>query len=363
MGRMTAIAAMRLGMSVRTLSPTPAGPVAGLGEAMVGDWTDPAVLRRFADGCDAITVESEWAPAELLAPVLRAGVRLYPTPATLHTIRHKGRQKMALREGGLPTADFRLAATLGDAQIAAQALNWPVVLKRFEGSYDGYGNGVAHNADELADLWPRIAGTDGLLVEAMVSFRQELSVLVVRTESGHKVAYPAAHTEQRNHRCHAVVVPASLSPALASRAETVALAAADTVGSVGILGVELFETDDDQILVNELAPRPHNTGHYSIEGSHTSQFENHARAVVGWPLGDPGLRAPVAVMINVLGTRSGPVSSDSMAAALEVPGVSIHLYGKEESRPDRKMGHVTATGADAGEVRARAERAASLIVL
>ncbi|MBO6576088.1 MAG: 5-(carboxyamino)imidazole ribonucleotide synthase [Rhodothermales bacterium] len=363
LGRMSAQAAIRLGLSVRTLSPKPAGPVEALGEAMVGDWTDPDVLQRFAEGCTAVTVESEWAPAEHLRPVLPSGVRLYPTPETLRIIRHKGRQRSAMHKAGIPGADFRRCASKEDAGNAAESFGYPVVLKRYEGSYDGYGNGIAHSRDDIEDIWDRLSGPDGLLVEAFVPFKQELSVLVVRRETGDMVSYPPAYTEQKNARCHAVVVPANISPETAARADEVARAAAETVQSVGVLGVELFETEDGHILLNELAPRPHNTGHYSIEGSHTSQFENHVRAVMGLPLGDPGLRVPCAVMINVLGTRSGAVSLETLPDALDVPGAAVHIYGKKEARPDRKMGHVTATGSDPAETRARAEKAASRIIL
>ncbi len=363
LGRMTALAAIRMGVGIRTLSPSPAGPVEGLGEALVGDWTDPDVLRAFAEGCSAITVESEWAPAEKLLPVLPKGVRLFPTPQTLELIRHKGVQKTTLAQAGLPVAAFELCKTLAEAQDAAERLGLPVILKRYEGSYDGYGNASARSLEDFALHWDSLAGDDGLLVEAFVPFRQELSVLVVRSDGGEMVCYPPAYTEQRDHRCHAVVVPANISAVTRDRALEVARAAAEAVQSVGVLGVELFETQDGAVLLNELAPRPHNTGHYTIEGSHTSQFENHARAVLGWPLGNPGLRVPVAVMINILGYRSAPVSSTSLPTALDIPGAAVHLYGKREARPRRKMGHVTVTGTDPEEVRRLAEAAASAIKL
>ena len=363
LGRMTALAAIRMGVGIRTLSPSPAGPVEGLGEALVGDWTDPDVLRAFAEGCTAITVESEWAPAEKLLPVLPEGVRLFPTPRTLSLIRHKGVQKTTLAQAGLPAAAFELCKTTKEARTAAQRLGLPVILKRYEGSYDGYGNATARSLDDIDQHWEALAGDDGLLVEAFVPFKQELSVLVVRSDGGEMVCYPPAYTEQRDHRCHAVVVPASISAKTRERALEVARAAAEAVQSVGVLGVELFETEDGEILLNELAPRPHNTGHYTIEGSHTSQFENHARAVLGWPLGSPELRVPVAVMINILGYRSAPVSASTLPTALDIPGAAVHLYGKKEARPRRKMGHVTVTGTDPVEVRRLAEVAASAIKL
>ncbi|MEZ4702053.1 MAG: ATP-grasp domain-containing protein, partial [Rhodothermales bacterium] len=204
---------------------------------------------------------------------------------------------------------------------------------------------------------------DGLLVEAWAPFVRELSVLVARRPGGEHVVYPVAYTEQRDHRCHAVVVPAGISPEVAGAAQRIGLAAVEAFGSVGITAVELFELADGTILINEMAPRPHNTGHYSIEGSQTSQFENHLRGILDWPLGDPSLRAPCAVMVNVLGHRSGPASTDGLRDALRIDGAAIHIYGKADVKPRRKMGHVTTTGDSPDETRARAERAASLIML
>ncbi len=363
LGRMTALAAIPLGVRVRFLVPKPSGPVEGLGEVIVADWTDPEVLRAFAADCDAVTVESEWGPADALAEVVPEGTALWPDPETLRIIRDKGRQKRTLRDAGLPVPDFRCCPTLADALDAAEGFGYPVVLKKFRGSYDGYGNATARTPDDLRAAWPDLAADDGLLVEAWVAFRQELTVIVARHPDGSHVTYPIAYTEQRDHRCHAVVVPADVSGAAAEEARRVGLSAVETVGGVGITAVELFETEAGEILVNELAPRPHNTGHYTIEACSASQFENHARAVLGWPLGDPTLRVPAAVMVNVLGHHEGRPRTNGLAEALAVPGVSVHLYGKQRVRANRKMGHVTATGDDPAETRARAERAASLIQL
>lgn len=363
LGRMTALAAIPLGVRMRFLVPKPAPPVEGLGEVTVADWTDPDVLRDFAGHCDAVTVESEWAPADTLAEVLPEGVGLWPRPETLRLIRDKGRQNETLRDAGLPLPDFHLCPTLNDALAAAERFGYPVVLKRYRGSYDGYGNATARTPNDLRAAWPDLADDDGALVEAFVDFKQELTVLVARGADGTHVEYPVAYTEQRDHRCHAVVVPADIPETTSERARAVGLAAVKAVGGVGIVAVELFETNTGEILVNELAPRPHNTGHYTIEACHASQFENHARAVLGWPLGDPNLRVPVAVMINVLGERDGAAGRDGLLEALAVPGVGVHLYGKTDVRPKRKMGHVTATGTAPHETRARAERAASAIHL
>lgn len=361
LGRMTALAAIPMGIRTRFLVPEPSAPVEGLGDVSVADWADPQVLARFAAGCDAVTVESEWAPADLLEPVLPPGTALWPGARTLVAIRDKRAQKELLARHGLPVPPFRACHDLESARAAARELGLPVILKKPLGSYDGYGNFSARTEDELAAGWERLADDEGLLVEAWVAFRRELAVLVARSPGGGHVTYPVLYTEQRDHRCHAVVVPSGAAPEVEEEARRVALGAVEAVHGVGITAVELFESAEGRILVNELAPRPHNTGHLSIEACHTSQFQNHVRAVLGLPLGDPALRVGAACMVNVIGSRSGPARPEGLAAALAVPGVSVHLYGKTESRPGRKMGHVTATGSDPAEVRARAEKAAALI--
>ncbi len=362
LGRMTAMAALRMGLQVRFLVPEPTGSAESLGETMVGDWQDPAVLRHFASGCTVVTVESEWAPADLLEPVLPKDTALWPKAETIKWIRDKGTQKRVLAKAGLPLPDFACCTTLEEALAAAERLGYPVVLKRYRGSYDGYGNFTAHTPEALANGWARLAQEDGLLVEVWIPFVRELAVLVARSPSGQEVLYPVVYTEQREHRCYLVQAPADVPDAVATEAQRLARAAVEAIGGVGIMAVELFELSDGRLLINELAPRPHNTGHYTIEGCYTSQFENHVRAILDWPLGSPELREPVAVMVNILGQRrSDQLDLSGLPEALRIPGVFIHLYGKTAVRPGRKMGHVTATGRDANEVRHRAETAASLI--
>ncbi|MCA9681034.1 MAG: ATP-grasp domain-containing protein [Myxococcales bacterium] len=320
LGRMFALEALRLGVQVRFLTPRDTGATEGVGLTTVGDWRSPAVLRAFMSGCTVLTVENEWAP-------------------------------------------------LAEAEAAAAALGWPVVVKRRRGAYDGYGNHNAANRDELRQAWealaeaPEGAFSGGVLLEAMVPFVRELAVGVARGADGSAVTYPVAYTEQADHRCAAVVVPAPIRPEVAAAAAALGQAVAAAFDVVGVCAVELFELADGTLLVNELAPRPHNSGHYSIEACHSSQYDNHLRAVLGWPLGDPSLRAAHAVMINLLGSRSGPTLVDGMAEAMAIPGVAVHLYGKRECRPGRKMGHLTMLGDDADDLRRRAEAAAELIRL
>lgn len=364
LGKMMAAAAVRMGVHVRFLSPKDAGPMAAYADTTVADWRDPDVLRAFAKACDAITVESEWAPAAEMAEVLPEGVALWPRPETVNLIKHKGTQKTHLHDAGLPQPAFRCCETLEEAFDAAEQFGYPVLVKMYRGSYDGYGNATVQDADTLREAWDELADDDGALIEAFADFERELAVQVARRPDGTQVVYPVVHTVQRNHRCHAVIAPAELDPALQTKAQRIAGAAVDAVNGVGLTAVELFEMPDGEVLINELAPRPHNTGHYSIEGCHTSQFENHVRAVLDWPLGSTDLRAPVAVMVNVLGHRQGsPPRTRGLRDALAIEGATVHIYGKPEVRPQRKMGHVTATGTDRDAVYRRAEEAAKHIRL
>jgi len=365
LGRMTTLAAARLGIPVRLLSSDADGPADPFADATVADWTADTVLATFADGCDVVTVESEWAPADRLA-ALRPDLPIRPAPDALVLVRHKGRQRAAFDAAGLPQPPFAAPATLADARAAREALGGVVVAKQFEGSYDGYGNATCHSDADVDAAWDRLAGPDGLLLEAFVPFEAEAAVTVARRPGGETVVYPVVRSEHRDHRLHAAVVPAGVAPAVEAEARRVALAAVEAAGVVGVATVELFLTavggvdERPSVLVNEIAPRPHNTAHLTIEAHATSQFENHVRAVLDLPLGSPALRVPAAAMVNVLGTRNGPATPD-LAGALSVAGASVHLYGKRDVRERRKMGHVTATGATADDARDVAERAADAI--
>jgi len=364
LGKMMAAEAVRMSVDVRLLSPKEAGPMQPYAGAQVGDWTDPEVVRPFVSDCDVVTVESEWAPADAASEVLPDDTALWPSTETLSLIKDKGIQKQHLADAGCPVPDFVRCETLDEALDAATALGYPVLLKQYRGAYDGYGNATVTSEDELREAWPDLAAEDGAMVETFADFSRELAVQVARRPGGDQVVYPVAYTEQRDHRCHAVEVPADIDDEIAAKARRIAQKAVDAVDGVGLIAVELFEMPDGRVLVNELAPRPHNTGHYSIEGCATSQFENHVRAVLDWPLGDTRQRTPVAVMVNVLGRREGsPPQTEGLNRALETEGVTPHIYGKPDVRPGRKMGHVTALGTDRADTRKRAEMAAGAIEL
>jgi 5-(carboxyamino)imidazole ribonucleotide synthase len=362
LAQMLTQAAVSLGVETTIFERFPDSPAGRLTQhEVVGAWEDATALDRFAAACDLVTLENEFVDAGILAALEARGLPVYPAPQTVAVVQDKLTQKERIAAAGLAVPAFRGVASPDEALAAAAELGWPLLLKARRNGYDGYGNATLRGPADLLPAWERLSrGGSPLLVEAWVPFARELAVMVVRGRDGATVAYPVVETVQQDHICHVVRAPAPLPPAEAAAATDLAARAVRAVGGVGVFGVELFELPDGRVLYNELAPRPHNSGHYSIEGCVTSQFENHLRAVLGWPLGPADLRAPAAVMVNLLGRNAGPVGPGALREALAVPGAHIHLYGKRESRVGRKMGHVTALGASVAEAEATARRAAEL---
>jgi len=362
LARMTAEAAARLGIEVAILereANSPAGRIAA--RELVGAWDDRDALAALAEGALAVTLENEFVDVPALAWLAARGTPVFPTPATLATVQDKLAQKRFMRAAGIPVPEFAEVTQHDDILRAGAEWGWPLVLKARRNGYDGYGNATLRGPEDVADACARLGWpARALLVEAWVPFERELAVMVARGRNGACAVYPVVETVQRDHICHLVRAPAPIAPAVAASAAAIAERAVAAIGGIGVFGIELFTTAD-AVLYNEIAPRPHNSGHYSIEGCVTSQFENHLRAVLGLPLGATELVAPAAVMVNLLGTRMGPARAEGLAAALAVPGAQVHLYGKLASRPGRKMGHVTALGATLAEAEARAQRAAAAL--
>lgn len=363
LAQMLTQAAISLGLETVIFERTADSPAGRLTQReIVGAWEDPTLAAQFAAQCDLITLENEFVDAAILAALEARGMIVAPTAAVVARVQDKLVQKQRLAAAGLAVAPFRGVATPDDVVAAAAELGWPLVLKARRNGYDGYGNATVHSAADVPTAWERLSrGGSPLMVEAFVPFERELAVMVVQSRSGEAARYPVVETVQERHICRIVRAPARISPAQTTLASDLAAAAVAAVEGTGIFGVELFALADGRVLVNELAPRPHNSGHYTIEGCVTSQFENHLRAVLGWPLGSTAMRAPAAVMVNVLGRRNAAVAPDVLRAALEVPGAHVHLYGKRESRVGRKMGHVTALGATMAEAEATALRAAEVV--
>jgi len=377
LARMTTEAAARLGIEVAILEHEAASPAARMAaREVVGAWLDHDRLAALAEGALAVTLENEFVDAPALGWLAERGVAVFPTARTLEATQDKLVQKRNMVAAGVPVPRFAEVTQPEDVARAGVDWGWPVVLKARRNGYDGYGNATVRGPEEIAAACARLGWPErALLVEAWVPFRRELAVMVARGRGGECVVYPVVETIQRNHICHIVRAPAAIDAGLAERAAALARRAVEAVDGIGVFGVELFETavvnadgeaTDGQvggILYNEIAPRPHNSGHYTIEGCVTSQFENHLRAVLGLPLGSAAMVAPAAVMVNLLGTKTGPAVAEGLADALAIPGAHVHIYGKLTSRVGRKMGHVTALGQSVAEAEATARAAADAIRL
>jgi 5-(carboxyamino)imidazole ribonucleotide synthase len=358
LARMDLQAAIALDVDLRLLADGPgdAAVLAGA-EALVGDHSDLDVLRAFASGVDVVSFEFEGVDNALLQALEDEGHRLVPRPAAKLYAQDKLHQRRGLGDAGFPVPPFEHARTAVDVAEFAAAQGWPVVLKAPRGGYDGRGVGVVADAEEAAAFLAPLP--DGALVEPALTIVREIAVQVARTSDGTTAAYPVVETVQHEAMLRELVAPAEVDDALATEAVDLAVRIVDHIGATGLVAVELFVTPDG-LLVNELAMRPHNSGHYSIEGATTSQFEQHVRAALDWPLGSTDLVAPAAVTVNVVGPEDGSDPRERLPRALAVPGAHVHLYGKG-ARPGRKLGHVTALGPDVATARATAWRAVEIL--
>ncbi|MGK5551284.1 5-(carboxyamino)imidazole ribonucleotide synthase [Actinomadura kijaniata] len=363
LARMTQQAAIALGVSLRVLAGSPDDSAAKVvADARIGDDRALADLTAFAEGCEVVTFDHEHVPGPHIEAVAATGVPCRPGADALRHAQDKLVMRERLSALGAPCPAFRhLPAATATADLAAFAdeHGWPVVLKATRGGYDGKGVWVLREPDDA--LVERILadGVD-LMVEAHVPFRRELAALVARSPHGQGAAYPVVETVQENGVCVEVIAPApGLDADRAVAAERLALEIADKLGVTGLLAVELFETEDG-LVVNELAMRPHNSGHWTIEGARTSQFEQHLRAVLDLPLGSTEPTARWTVMANVLGGDDAALYERMGHVMAHDPGVKVHLYGKDV-RPGRKIGHVTAQGDDLEQTRSRARKSADYL--
>lgn len=357
---MTHEAGIPLGIRFKLLSDTPQDSAAQVvSDVVIGDHRDLATLREFARGCDVITFDHEHVPIEHLRALEADGIPVRPGPDALVHAQDKGVMRARLGELGVPCPRNRVVADPADVTaFAAEGDGYPVVLKTVRGGYDGKGVWVVDDEREAAA--PFAAGVP-VLAEEKVAFVRELAANVVRSPHGQAVAYPVVESTQVDGVCDTVVAPApGLGEELAGEAQRLALRIAAELGVVGHLAVELFETADGRVLVNELAMRPHNSGHWTQDGAVTSQFANHVRAVLDLPLGDPRPRAPWTVMCNVLGGDYPDMYQAYLHCMARDPRLKIHMYGKDV-KPGRKVGHVNTYGDDLAEVRERARHAADYL--
>jgi 5-(carboxyamino)imidazole ribonucleotide synthase len=355
LGRMMAFEARRMGYRVAVLDPAanaPAGQVAD--QHIVAPLSDPDAARELARCSDVLTLEWENADPCVLGE-LRDVVPVHPGPHVLEVAQHRVREKDTARSLGLPTPEYRSVVDRPSLDAALRDIGFPAVLKTARGGYDGRGQAVVRGEAEAAAAFLELSSLcPELILEAWVPFRMEVSAICARSRSGEMATFPIGENVHREGILHTTTVPARIPPEVAAEARSIAEAFTEGLDVVGLLAVELFVTGDHHLLVNEIAPRPHNSGHYTWEACVTSQFEQHVRAVCGLPLGSTELLAPAA-MVNLLGDDVlSAERSGGYGAALGVPGAALHLYGKPDAQPRRKMGHLTVLGATPEAARAGA---------
>jgi 5-(carboxyamino)imidazole ribonucleotide synthase len=357
LSRMTHQAAIALGLSLRVLADKTHDSAALVANGVeIGDHTSLDDLREFARGCEVVTFDHEHVPGPCIEALEAEGFQVYPGSAALRHAQDKLVMRERLAGLGLPVPAFCPVATREQLEGFAHHVGWPLVLKAATGGYDGKGVWVVGSADEAQDV---LASGVRLVAEQFVPLQRELAAVVARSPYGQAAAWPVVETVQSDGICVEVIAPApGLSEERALEAQGLALRLAAELDVVGVLAVELFETADE-LLVNELAMRPHNSGHWTIEGARTSQFEQHVRAVLDYPLGDTTMTAPWVVMANLLGGSDADGFDERLHMLFaKDPGLKVHLYGKEV-RPGRKIGHVTALGDDLEDVRRRAREGAA----
>ncbi len=363
LARMTHQAAIGLGVGFRVMAGGPTDSAALVsGDVRLGDYTSADDLRAFAKGCDVVTFDHEHVPGSHLAALEADGVAVRPGSAALLHAQDKQAMRERLAAMGVPCPRTRVvsgSAGSADIEELAAEMGWPMVLKAARGGYDGRGVWVVEGPGDAARVVAEVGDTP-LLAEEHIDFARELSVLVARSPHHQYAAYPVVETVQRGGVCREVLVPApGLDEERAVRAQRLALEIAAELDVTGLMAVELFETANG-VLVNELAMRPHNSGHWTIEGARTSQFEQHLRAVLDLPLGSPQPTAPYVVMANVLGGDDPDIYRRYVHVMAHDPGIKVHFYAKQV-RPGRKVGHVTALDDDLDRARARAAHAAAYL--
>jgi phosphoribosylaminoimidazole carboxylase PurK protein len=350
LGRMLAEAAHNLEFNVVVLDPTPNSPAAQVAnEQIVGDYKDGAMLRALAEKSDFLTYEIESVNAEALEELSRT-MPVNPSPKTLAIIKDKLAQKRFLQQHNIPIAEF---------SDDVEGFGYPYILKARSGGFDGRGNALVEKVEDVQAAMEKLKGALAY-AERVVAFEKELAIVAARTTDGQMQIFPLVETIHKNHICHMVLAPALVPKEIARKAHDLAQKVLASFDGAGVFAIEMFLVNGE-VLVNEIAPRVHNSGHFSIEACHSSQFEQHIRAITGMPLGDSSMKVPAAAMVNILGDRSGKAEPKGVEEAEAIEGVKVHIYGKMETRPERKMGHLTAVANTLDEAKEKAENARKLI--
>lgn len=344
LAKMLTLAAKKMGFIVIVTDPTPQSPAGQVADRqLVGGYKDEKVTRELAGLVDVITVDAEFINDKVLSEIEKSGKPVHPSPRTITIIKDKLKQKEFLRKNKISTAEFISVENISDIEKAIKKFGLPLLLKAREDAYDGKGNFIIRKKSDI-DIGLKKLENRTLYVEKFVPFVKELAVMVARNLEGNIAVYPVVETIHVNNVCDTVIAPAVVSKKAIKNASGLAKKTMKQLKGAGVFGIEMFLLKNDKVLVNEIAPRVHNSGHYTIEASVTSQFEQHIRAITGLPLGSTDLVVKSAVMKNILGEKEGPGFPKGLEKALKIPGVSYHLYSKKESRVGRKMGHITVVG-------------------
>ena len=363
LGRMMTIPAQKLGFQVTVIDPTPNSPAGQIADhQIVANFKDEKEIRKLGDVSDFITFEIELANSKILQELEKKGINVNPSPRTLDIIRDKFKQKEFLNKNKLPVADFIKVTTKIDIKNAAKKFDYPILLKARFDAYDGRGNALIRTEQEIDSALDKLKGNK-LYVEKFVPFIKELAVIVVRSKNGVILTYPVVQTLHKNNILHYLLSPASIDKKTADEAKDLAIKVMQNLKGAGVFGIEMFLTENEKILINEVAPRVHNSGHHTIEANVTSQFEQHIRAITEMPLGSTESVTPATVMINILGERNGKAQPKGIKEAEKIPGTTVHIYGKLETKIDRKMGHITVVGNSVEECLKRAKQARELVTI
>lgn len=345
LARMTAYEAYKLGFDVAIMENEQNSPAGQLTHFEYTGWVDNhKLVQNFAEDCDIITLENEFIDYTKLELIEKLGKKVYPSSQTMKLVQDKLIQKNTFKNAGIPTPEFCEVSSENDFPYIKDYLGAPFILKSRKMGYDGYGNAFIKNEEEFKNSYKKLTERhSGLMAEKYIEFKMELAVMIAK--SSHETAsYPVVQTIQKNHICHIVIAPAEVDHAIMEKAREIGIKCVNAIDGKGVFGVEMFLTKDDEILVNEIAPRPHNSGHYTIEACYASQFENCIRAIFDLPLGSTEMVKPFAVMVNLLGKKEGDGNIENYSAALSDDRVHLHIYGKKDSRIGRKMGHITVLG-------------------
>ncbi len=360
LGKMMISEAKKMGFYVTVLDPSENCPCHSVcDEHIIAGFDDREAIRLLSSKSDVVTYEFEHIDYKELLTLEGEGKKIYPTAASLKIIQNKFTQKNALRKGNIPVADFEETNNIDEIYKSGEKFGYPFILKTCTGGYDGKGNAFVKDKSCVKDAFDSLGGGKlQLMAEKLVDFSMEISVLACRGISGETKVYPVGDNRHINNILHKTIVPADISKTTTNKAMELAESVMEVFDGIGMFCVEMFVTKDGGVLINEVAPRPHNSGHYSIEGCVTSQFENHIRAITGLPLGSTTLIRP-AVMVNLLGEeeKTGKALVVGGENALRLDGVKVHIYGKEKTSPRRKMGHITVTADTLDTALEYAERA------